>query len=262
MDCIFQLIQRLPGSFYEGEIKLNVDTKRLEEISTMNLVLRIPIRSDIFSTSYQSHLKEFDAFFELQFIYLYCSFYEQYQILKKASDEKIIEACKYTLKDLYELLKKYKKEGDVENEKKIQYEISNILQQNKNIHQSRQLFDKFNIEVENYRKSVYQSLQMVYQIYKSKIQKTLKSILSFEVFEKTILDIMKEFSRLMIEYFEEYLVGIKDRKSFWCNCQTCLEEKREKNEYKNQKMMTIQNELETLYSLIQLYHSSLFLNDS
>lgn len=262
MDCIFQLIQRLPGSFYEGEIKLNVDTKRLEEISTLNLVLKIPLKNEIFSPSYQSQLKEFDAFFELQFIYLYCTFYEQYQILKKATDEKIIDACKFTLKDLYELLKKYKKEGDIENEKKIQLEISNILQQNKNINQSRQLFDKFNKEVEHYRNTIYDTLQMVYQVYKGKIRKLLKPILTFEVYEKTMLDLMKDFSRLMIEYFEEYLIGIKDRKSFWCNCQTCLEEKREKNEFMNEKMLTLQHELETIYSLFHLYHSPLFLQDS
>lgn len=262
MEPIFELIQTLPGGFYEGEVQMNVDRVKMEEISTLNLVLKIPLRNHIFSPSHQTFLPEFDSFFELQIIYLYCTFYEQYQILKKAADDRILDACKITLKDLYPLLKKYKSEGDFENEAKIQKEINNILIQNKNIHQSRELFDKFNKEVDNYRNTIYDALQKVYQVYKKKTQKLLKPFFTFDIYEKTILDMMKDFSRLLIEYFEEYLLGIKDRKSFWCNCSSCLEEKREKNVYTNDKMILIRKELETIFSLIPLYHTNLFLEDS
>ncbi len=260
MLCIFDFIQTLPSGFYEGIIKLESLGDLKTDINKLNLVLKLPSKNDIFPLNYQTTCFEFDSFFEIQIIYVYCTFYEQYQIYKRMTDDKIIEACKISLKDLYELLKKYKKEGDVENEKKIQYEISNILTQNKNIHQSRIIFDKFNKEVVAYQQKIYDKLQLIYQLYKLKIKKQLKSILSIEVFEKNILEMMKDFSRLIIEYFEEYLMGIREKKSFWCTCSKCLEEK--SSFYVNEKMISIQNELETIFSLFTLYHSSLFIENS
>lgn len=261
MQCIFDFIQKLPSSFYEGQIQINLDDPQLES-NRMNLVLRIPARNDIFSSSYQTTLIEFDTFFEVQFIYLYCSFYEQYQIIKKISDDKILEACKISLRDLYDLLKKYKKEGDIENEKMIQSEITNILNQNKTIHQSREIFGKFNKEVLLYKNTIYEKLQIIYQLYRKKIENRLKPILSFEVYERTILELMKDFSKKMMEYFEEYLLGIRERKSFWCNCSKCFKEKSENKVYMNERMISLQKELETMYSLFSLYHSALFLEDS
>lgn len=265
MDSIFELIQTLPTGFYESQIEYNHEKTKLQnemEIGKVNLILKIPLREQIFSSSYHTFMKEFDCFFELQFIYIFCTFYEQYQIFKKAADEQILNACKIKLNDLYPFLKKYKSEGDIENEVKIQKEINHILLQNKTIHQSKELFDKFNKEVDNYRNTIYDSLQKVYQVYKKKIQKCLKPFFTLEVYEKTILDIMKDFSRLLIEYYEEYLLGIKSKKTFWCNCSTCMEEKRGKNDYMNDKMIMIRKELETIFSLIPLYHSNLFLEDS
>ena len=259
MHCIFDFIQTLPGGFYEGYIKLNLDDLNTIESNKINLVLKIPSRNDIFPLDYKTSCIEFDSLFEMYFLYLHCTLYELYYSTKRLVDDKIIETCKISLKELYELLKKYKKEGDVENEKRVQSEISNILAQNKNNHQSRILFEKFNQEVFVYQNTINDKLKIIYSYYKVKIQKTLKPILSFEVFERTILEMLKDFSRLIIEYFKEYLSGIRERKSFWCNCKKCQEEK---NIYINDKMLSIQDELENILSLFSLYHSSLFIQDS
>ncbi len=259
MHCIFDFIQTLPGGFYEGYIKLNLSDLNPTEPNKINLVLKIPTRNDIFPADYKTSCIEFDSLFEVYFLYLHCTLYDLYYSTKRAVDDRIIEACKLSLKDLYELLKKYKKEGDVENEKRVQSEISNILTQNKSIHQSRVLFEKFNQEVIVYQDTINEKLKIIYSYYKVKIQKTLKPILSFEVFERTILELLKDFSRLIFEYFKEYLSGIRERKSLWCTCLKCQEEK---NIYVNDNMLLIQKELEDILTLFTLYHSPLFIQDS